>query len=80
MLNISDLNNQTGDNNSSYAYDAPVDGYTCPDLSINDRRLLEAVSFWVEGVLQTGIATIGILSNLVSTNLGKLMRSNRPPA
>ncbi len=40
-------------------------GYTCPELTMSDRMLLEAVSYWVEGVLQTGVATIGILSNLV---------------
>ena len=66
MFNNSDLTNQTNVNSSNLneSIDS-LDGYTCPELSINDRILLEAVSYWVEGVLQTGVATIGILSNLV---------------
>ena len=38
----------------------------CPDFSEADSLLLVTFSFWVEGVLQTGLASLGILGNCIS--------------
>ena len=62
--NSDDLGNVMTSSNESNDDDL-LGGYSCPELSLSDRALLESVSYWVEGVLQSGVATIGILSNLV---------------
>lgn len=45
----------------------PSDGLDCPIYGQNDEDFLEAFSFWVEGVLQTGFAILGIVGNIVAS-------------
>ena len=66
-LNATGINN---DNSSLLADDGDVgildeDDLDCPVYSEADTRLVEFFSFWVEGVLQTAFAILGILGNTV---------------
>ena len=39
----------------------------CPDYSPEGEEILSVLSFWLEGILQTSVATCGLFCNIVST-------------
>ena len=42
-----------------------IDGLKCPIYSENDKRLLAFFSFWIEGVLTSLVAVLGIFGNTI---------------
>ena len=39
---------------------------TCPIFSDSDEKILEYLGFWIEGIAQVSIASIGMFFNLIS--------------
>ena len=39
---------------------------TCPIFSDSDEKILEYLGFWIEGITQVSIASIGMFFNLIS--------------
>ena len=42
-----------------------IDGLKCPIYSENDKRLLAFFSFWIEGILTSLVAVLGIFGNTI---------------
>ena len=57
------------DNNNSHGHDyynrtgIPED---CPDFSQADIELMDSLGYWVEGIIQTSLAVIGLFFNIIS--------------
>lgn len=73
LVGVSDLNDTTLtplSSSSSSAF-AGVDlgdlDLDCPEYSDADFAFLDAVSFWMEGVLQTVLAVFGIVGNTIAS-------------
>lgn len=50
----------------------------CPDHGESGALLMEALRFWVEGIIQTSIAISGVIFNIFSSIiLASKVRSNR---
>ncbi len=37
----------------------------CPELTADDWALIDRTAFWAEGILQTGVSVVGIVSNVI---------------
>ena len=46
---------------------AHEENHTCPELTDGDKRLMQALNFWLEGVFLIVVAFLGIIGNFLAS-------------
>ena len=46
---------------------AHEENHTCPELTDSDKRLMQALNFWLEGVFLIVVAFLGIIGNFLAS-------------